>query len=335
MVRICQIRQLGAAHTKYPQKTATMIPTDRLELGKSKALLKKKLLKLMPEQGDYQAPFGMVGLHRWHVPTKPSPIVYKPVVIVLAQGRKSVRFDGEDHIIQEGSYFIGGVEIPTICAMLETTPETPYLSMTIDIDCSLITQLAAEVSAPDPYDGYIRGAMLAEMDSDLMDTLLRVLELIERPEQATVLAPLVIKEIHYRLLIGPAGNHLRAINTYGTPGSMIAKATEWLKKNYNRALVVDELAKEMAMAPSTFHKHFKEITSFSPLQYQKRLRLAEAQRLMLALNYDAARACAAVGYESLPQFNREYKRLYGDPPRRDIAKIRQSMAATQLPRAIT
>jgi len=312
-----------------------MTHVQRLELGKSQTVLREKLLRLMPEQGDYRAPFGTVGLHRWHVSTKPSPNVFKPAVIVLAQGRKAVRFDGKDHIVQAGSYFIGGVEMPTMCAMLGTTPETPYLSMTIDLDGSLITQLAAEAPAPDSYDGYIRGAMLAEMDSDLMDALIRAVELIERPEQATVLAPLVIKEIHYRLLTGPAGTYLRAMNTHGTPGNMIAKATEWLRKNYNKALAVDELAREMAMAPSTFHKHFKEITSFSPLQYQKRLRLAEAQRLMLALNYDAASACAAVGYESLPQFNREYKRLYGEPPRRDIAKIRQSMAATQLPRAIT
>jgi AraC-like DNA-binding protein len=301
-----------------------MSTLERTDLEKAKFLLKEKLARLMPKPGDVPVPFGGVCLHRWHTPTRPNPVVYQPVLIVLAQGRKSIKFGEQVFSVQEGGYFVAGVDIPMASSMHDTSPENPYLSLTINLDGSLITQMAAEIPRTEgSYDSYFRSAMLAEMDADLMDAILRLVELIERPEQAKMLGPMVIKEIHYRLLTGPFGGQLLSINTYGTPGNQIARATAWLRENYNKSLIVEELAKRFNMAPSTFHKHFREITTLSPLQYQKRLRLAEAQRLMLTLGHDAAQACTAVGYESLPQFNREYKRLYGEPPRKNITRMKE------------
>ena len=295
---------------------------ERTDLEKAKLVLKDKLMRLMPKPGDFPLPFGGVCLHRWHTPTKPTPTVYQPVLIVLAQGRKTVTFGEHIYSVQSGDYFVAGVDIPMASSMHDTSPENPYLSLTINLDGSLINQLAAEIP-PDgeSYNAHFSGAMLAEMDADLMDAIVRLVELIERPEQAKVLGPMVIREIHYRLLTGPFGGQLRIINTYGTPGNQIARATAWLRENYNKPLLVDEMARQLNMAASTFHKHFKEVTTLSPLQYQKRLRLAEAQRLMLTLGYDAAQAGSAVGYESQSQFNREYKRLYGEPPRKNIARM--------------
>ena len=141
---------------------------------------------------------------------------------------------------------------------------------------------------------------------DVLDAFLRLTELLDTPDQIPVLAPMIVREIHYRLLVGPRGRFLRAVNTAGSRGNRIAKAIAWLRNNYKEPLQVDELARKVNMAPSTFHRHFKQITTLSPLQYQKRLRLYEAQRLMLVENEYDSSACLAVGYESPTQFNREY-----------------------------
>lgn len=306
----------------------TMDNTVRIDLERSKAVLKEKLLRLMPEQGDYPAPFdGMMLYRRHNNDAEHQPIVYRPVIIVIAQGEKSVRIGPDAFIYGDSSYFVTGIDMPAACAVQGVSPEHPFLSLSLDLDRSLIAQMATEV--PPTTDGhmhYSRGTMITELDPGFMDAILRLVELVEHPEQAGMLAPLVIKEIHYRLLIGPFGNQLRTINIYGSPCNQIAQATAWLRKNFSKPLAVDDLARQANMATSTFHKHFKEVTALSPLQYQKRLRLAEAQRLMLTLGYDTAQACMAVGYESLTQFNREYKRLYGEPPRRNIAQMKQSLA---------
>lgn len=161
---------------------------ERTDLEKAKLVLKDKLMRLMPKPGDFPLPFGGVCLHRWHTPTKPTPTVYQPVLIVLAQGRKTVTFGEHIYSVQSGDYFVAGVDIPMASSMHDTSPENPYLSLTINLDGSLINQLAAEIP-PDgeSYNAHFSGAMLAEMDADLMDAIVRLVELIERPEQAKVL----------------------------------------------------------------------------------------------------------------------------------------------------
>lgn len=299
-----------------------MAQTARIDLGKHLMTLKNKLDALMPEVGDYPTPFEGVQMYRRHEAMEHKSIIYKPVVIIIAQGQKCVRIGDDELIYGENSYFVAGVDMPTACAMRNTTPENPYLSIAIDLDRSLIAQLAAEVPPVSGKENLpSRGAMVAEMDVGFLDALLRLVELIEEPGQASVLQPLIIKEIHYRLLATPFGNKLRAINTFGTPSNQIAQAIAWLSANFRTPIDVEELAKHANMATSTLHKHFKEVTALSPLQYQKRLRLAEAQRLMMTMGYDTAQACAEVGYESLTQFNREYKRLFGAPPRRDVVRM--------------
>lgn len=171
--------------------------------------------------------------------------------------------------------------------------------------------------ASEKQSGRGGGLSIGELDADLLQCFLRLVELLDKPEQIRIRAPMVIREIHYLLLAGPQGESLRQLNTLGTQSNMIAQAISWLKDNYKEPLHVDELARRANMSSSTFHRHFKEITGLSPLQFHKQLRLHEAQRLMVLENRKASSVSLLVGYESDTQFNREYKRLFGEPPYRD------------------
>ena len=218
---------------------------------------------------------------------------------------------------------VAGVDLPSVSYITVASPERPFLGLSLSLDKYLIAQLAAEIPPSSKLgNGSFRGISIAKVDPDVLDAFLRLAELHDKPGQIPVLAPLVIREIHYRLLIGPHGERLRMLNTHGTQSNQIAKTITWLRKNYKEPLQVNELARKANMATSTFHRHFREVTTLSPLQFQKRLRLYEAQRLMLTEDEDAAVACLAVGYESPTQFNREYKRLFGEPPHRHVCQLK-------------
>ena len=278
----------------------------------------------MPNQGDYPIKFCNMTMYRRDVSdSEHVPIVYEPVLIIIAQGEKSIRIGTETQIYGEGSYFITGVDMPTACAVQGVSPEHPFLSLALKLDRNLIARLTVEAPQVDvSRELSTRGAMIASLDAGLIDAVLRLVELVDQPDHATALAPLIVREIHYRLLTGQFGAQLRSINMSGTPSNNIAQSILWLKHNYKQLLFIDELAQIAHMAPSTFHKHFKEVTGMSPLQFQKRLRLERAQQLMLTQNLDASQAALEVGYENPQQFGREYKRLFGDPPHRDIVKMR-------------
>lgn len=183
----------------------------------------------------------------------------------------------------------------------------------------LVSQLRPQESPSPPA----RALEVAAIDSALLDSMIRLVELLWSPQDSAVLAPLVRKEITYRLLVSAQGPRLRQIVSGPGQGQRVTHALRWLKAHYAEPLRVDALAKQAAMSPSALHRHFKEVTAMSPLQYQKRLRLQEARRLMLGESLDAAEASFRVGYESPSQFSREYRRLFGAPPRRDVEALRQ------------
>lgn len=298
------------------------MPDARVDLEKSRTLLKDKLLAMMPEEGDYPTPIKGAVLHRYDANSIPKPLVYNPIIIVIAQGKKCVRIGAEERFYGENSCFIAGVNMPAASCASMISPGRPFLSIALELDKVLLAQLAAEVPpAFEDGDKSLRGALIHDMDAPFMDAFLRLVELLEKPAELPVLAPMVVKEIHFRMLTGPFGPQLRSLNTFGSQGHQVTRAISWLLDNFKNPLHVDELADMVNMATSTFHKHFKEVTSLSPLQYQKRLRLGEAQRLMLSGRCDASQASQAVGYESVTQFNREYKRLFGEPPRRDVSRM--------------
>lgn len=300
-----------------------MAESSRIDFEKSRAALKEILLQRLPEQGDCPTLVNGLVLHRYNSGDAPKPRFYEPVVIVVAQGKKWVRIGQEDIPYGEHTCFIAGVNMPVSSCVMEASEEAPYLSMSLNLDKSLIATLASKIPPSAKYStNFAAGAAVQEVDPELLDAFLRLLELAGKPEQSSILSDLVYQEIHYRLLTSPFGNQLRTLNTLGSQSNQIAQAINWLRENYDKPLHVEELAASLNMAPSTFHKHFKEITTVSPLQFQKQIRLTEAQRLMLSANYDVTQAAFAVGYESSTQFNREYKRLFGESPRKDVMKMK-------------
>jgi len=300
-----------------------MKESDRVGLERTNNLLKEKLLRWMPEPGRYPTAIDGLTISRRHDAKELTNCIYKPLVAVVVQGSKRSMIGSEEYRYGKNHCLVIGVDMPSANHVIVASPEQPFLAMALDLDKYLITQLAAEIppSSRLGNDSY-KGMAVAEVDPDVLDAFLRLAELLEKPEQIPVLAPMIIREIHYRLLVGPQGERLRMVNTLGTQSNHIAKGITWLKDNFKEPLQVDELAKKVNMATSTFHRHFRQVTTLSPLQFQKRLRLYEAQRLMLVENEDATIAALAVGYESPTQFNREYKRQFGDPPHRHVSRIR-------------
>lgn len=295
----------------------------RSEPEKASSLLKEKLLRWAPAPGVHRTAVEGLRISRRDEPVNCENSFSDPLVAVIVQGFKRSIIGSEEYRYGENQCLVAGVDMPSTSYITSASPERPFLVVSLTLDKALITRLAAETALPGgPDKGCRKGISVADVDPDVLDAFLRLVELLERPEQIPVLAPLITREIHYRLLAGPQGGHLRRLNTHGTQGNQIAKAITWLRANFKEPLQVDRLAGFVNMATSTFHRHFKEVTSLSPLQFHKRLRLYEAQRLMLAESENATSAALAVGYESSTQFNREYKRLFGEPPKRDMRRGR-------------
>jgi AraC-like DNA-binding protein len=300
-----------------------MAESDHPGLERTGNLLKEKLLRWMPETGRYPTAIEGLMISRRDGTTQNECSIYKPLVAVTVQGCKRSIIGSEEYSYGKNHCLVVGVDLPSSNYVTVASPEEPFLAVSLDLDKYLITQLAAESPPFSRLENRsYKGMAVADVDPDVLDAFLRLFELLEKPEQIPVLAPMIIREIHYRLLIGPQGERLRMVNTLGTKSNQIAGTITWLKENYKEHLHVDELARKANMATSTFHRHFRQVTTLSPLQFQKRLRLYEAQRLMLAENEDASIAALAVGYESPTQFNREYKRLFGEPPHRHVSQLK-------------
>lgn len=292
-----------------------------MELESAKRELRDRLFRRMPEQGSYTAAVRGVGMHRRDTVNDPCNCLYAPRIIYMFQGCKRSIIGREEYRYGENDLFIAGVDLPNTSNILEATPEKPALALTIDLDNDLIAQLLLEMPpAVLVDDDRGKSAAVQPVDAALLDAFLRLEAIFDDPAAIPVLGPMILKEIHFRLLIGPNSGLLRSFHTLGTQRNQVAQVIGWIRTHFREMFQVEDLAERAHMAPSTFHRHFKEITSLSPLQFQKRLRLHEAQRLMLAHGMDIANACDAVGYESLSQFNREYKRLFGEPPRRNIIR---------------
>ena len=287
------------------------------------ALLKEKLLRAMPKTGNYPTPIDGFGIYRRDGEHEPENCFYRPLISLVVQGSKRSLMGKQEYLYGGGQSLVAAVDMPSVNYVTAASANAPFLSMVVDLDLFLIAQLAAETKTPVVFASTPpKGVSVAEADPDLMGAFLRLLELLETPQQIPVMAPMIIREIHYRLLIGAHGEYLRNTSTLGSKSNQIAQAISWLRTNYTQPLQVEKMARNANMAPSTFHRHFKQVTSLSPVQFQKRLRLYEAQRLMLTQNQDATHAAFAVGYESPTQFNREYKRMFGDPPHRDVSRMR-------------
>ncbi len=247
-----------------------------------------------------------------------------PSFCVIAQGSKEVLLGSDRYQYDPMHYLLGTVELPIASRILEATQEKPYLGIRLDLDPTLVGSVMVEAGYPSAQRGAsVKAIDVSPLDTDLLDATVRLVRLLNSPSEAHVLAPLIKREIIYRLLIGEQGNRLRQIAVLGGYTHHIARAVDRLRKDFNQPLRIEDIARELGMSVSGFHHHFKSVTAMSPLQFQKQLRLQEARRLMLGQNLDATTAAYQVGYDDPSHFNREYKRQFGAPPMRDVERLRE------------
>jgi len=265
-----------------------------------------------------------LALRRAEAPSAPISSTMAPSLCVVAQGAKRVVLGEEVYVYDAHHFLLTAVDLPVIAQILDASPEKPYLGLILKLDLRAVAQLLVDSHLPHPrVQPARRGIAVSAISLPLLNAFGRLLDLLDVPDDTPILAPLIQREILYRLLVGEQGPRLRQMATAGSQSHQIARAIDWLKSNFNQPLRVDDLAEFAQMSTSAFHHHFRTLTSMSPLQFQKWLRLHEARRLMLTEHLDAASAAFQVGYESPSQFSREYSRLFGTPPLRDITSLRK------------
>lgn len=288
-----------------------------------RAELADLIKRFAPQDGVHPTAIDALQLIRSDQPTDALHIVHKPGLCVIVQGRKEVRLANECYVYDPLNYLVVSVTLPLAGQVVDASPAHPYLCVRLDIDPAQICHLIAGThssSAPSPPAG--RGLFLDRIDAPLLDAVLRLLRLLDSPGDIATLAPLAQQEIFYRLLQGAQGQRLHEIAIPDTQTHRVSRAIEWLNAHYAEPLSIDSLAQMTHLSPSALHHRFKAVTAMSPLQYQKQLRLQEARRLLLTQGSDISSIGYKMGYESPSQFSREYGRLFGASPSKDIARLR-------------
>jgi AraC-like DNA-binding protein len=278
---------------------------------------------LTPIDGMHDTRIDGLAMMRASEPSQPLPSVYEPCLCVVVQGRKQAQLKDETYVYDPLNYLVVSVTLPVIAQIVEASTERPYLCLRINIDRKLIGELLLQ-SGPTlvKQRESDRGLYVAKTDIALLDAVVRLVRLLDQPRDANVLAPLVLREIHYRALSGELGARLRELCIVDSQIQRIARAIDVLRSRFAEGFSIEELASIAHMSVSSFHHRFKKVTAMSPMQFQKQLRLHEARRLMLIEGIEAAVAAHRVGYESPSQFSREYRRVFGAPPRREIDALR-------------
>jgi len=279
----------------------------------------------------HTTPIPGLSLFRRDEPTEPLSSMYEPSVCLVAQGAKRVLLGEESYVYDASHFLITAVHLPTVVQVITASKEKPYLGLRLKLDLREVSQLMVDSNLPPSRPRQSgRGMAIGEVNAPLVSAVQRLIDLLGEQRDIPILAPVIQREIIYRLLTGDQGARLRQIATVGSQGHQIARAIDWLHGNYTQQLHVEELARSVNMSPSTFHQHFRSLTAMSPLQYQKWLRLNEARRLLLVEPVDVTSASFQVGYESPSQFSREYSRLFGASPLRDINKLRQQIVVGEV-----
>lgn len=277
--------------------------------------------------GEGMHPTAIEGLHciKLSAPQMQLPSVYQPSICVIVQGEKQVLLEDEVYRYAPPQFLAVSVDLPLVGQVIEANAKKPYLCLAIDLDARTIADLIAQSGdAAWSRAETSRGLFVGKVDAPLRETVLRLARLLGTPRDIPVLAPLVLREFHYRVLTGPYGHAIAQMAIAGSNTHKIGQIIRRMKAQLAQPIRVEELASLANMSPSSFHAHFKAVTAMSPVQYQKRLRLTEARHLLLADRTDAQTAAYRVGYQSVSQFSREYTRMFGAPPIRDVAALRQS-----------
>jgi AraC-like DNA-binding protein len=306
-------------------------PIDHLNsmpMGTSLSLLASDVRRLCPQEQINPSPVPGLKFFRLSKPDEPHRCFYEPCIAVILGGVKRVMFDGEEMLFHPGDFFVTSIDIPTSAHVVEASPENCYISMIMKIDSARLYDLARQMQFPDA-DGAVRtrGVATGSLSEELLVAFRRLLDLAHRPGDIPLLVDAVKSEIYVRLLQSEVGLWVSQMASDGYQATGIVKALEWLKNNYTQALRIERLAEISAMGVSTFHHNFRHLTGTSPLRYQKSLRLYAARNLMLTERINANSAAAKVGYDNVQQFSREYARMFGAPPKRDVESARRGQAS--------
>jgi AraC-like DNA-binding protein len=305
-------------------------PTDRLrrkETEPIRAGLAERAAAFVGNDGERATSLPGLSFAKLTAPTPPSSYLYDPSLSMILRGRKRVRLGGSTYVYDESRFLLTAVNLPTVTEVLEASPEAPYVSLLMKLDLQAARQMIADMEmrgADRPVSGTAMATGPATLE--LFDAIKRLVDLLDKPGDLVHLGTLIQREVIYRILTSPAGARFRETVLIGTQSQRTARAIAWLRENYAQPLKVEDLAKRAGMGVSTLHHHFRAMTAMSPLQYQKHLRLHEARRILLSENVDAVTAAVRVGYESASQFNREYRRMFGAPPIRDVTPLRTAGA---------
>ncbi len=291
-------------------------------------VLRALLARFTEDKDHHGTAIPSLELFRFDEPSGPKTAMYEPSICLLGSGSKQVAM-GEDTMVYDTSHFLlTSLDVPTVVQIPSASPTEPCMGVSLKLDLREVAQLMVESELPAPRTQQAGLAiMTGTVTLPLLDAVIRLVQLLENPDDIPIMGPIIKKEILYRLLTSDQGLRLRKIASAGSQSHQVTQAIGWLKQNFVQPLRVAELANKVGMSSSTFHSHFRSMTALSPLQYQKHLRLQEARRKMLMEHQDAATAAFEVGYESPSQFSREYSRLFGAPPLRDINRLRELAAS--------
>ena len=311
--------------------TANEKQTRRMEGDRDE--LAERIARALPRDGVAEPQPG-VYLSRF---TTTADLVHgflEPCFCVIAQGAKALTFGDEVFRYDAAQYMVSTVGLPMTAQVVEASVHRPYLGLRLTLDPAVVASLMVESGIVQSRGvgfgvgvGVVKAVDVSTLDADLLDATVRLMRLIERPGEFRSIAPLVIREIVYRLLTGAQGSRMRHLARFGGEAHRMVRAVQKLRENFDKPLRIESIARALGMSLSGFHAHFKAVTAMSPLQFQKQLRLQEARRLMLSESLDAAEAGYKVGYDDASHFNREYKRHFGEPPIRDVQRLRELATA--------
>ena len=303
------------------RQQARNMEADREELA-------ERIARAVPHDGLAEPQPG-VYLSRFSQTSDRNHVVLEPCFCVIAQGAKTLTVGGDAFRYDPAHYAITTIGLPMTAEIVEASRERPYLGLRLTLDPAAVASVMVESGIVQGRgDGSVRAVDVSPLDADLLDACVRLMRLVERPDEYRALAPLVVREIVYRLLAGAQGGRMRHLATFGGQAHRIVRAVEKLREKFDKPLRIESIARELGMSLSGFHAHFKAVTNMSPLQYQKHLRLQEARRLMLGENLDAGEAGYRVGYDDQSHFSRDYKRQFGEPPMRDVERMREMALAS-------
>jgi AraC-like DNA-binding protein len=307
------------------RKQAVKQAIENNSMEAAREALGKSIARWTVEDGPLVTAIPGLLLSRRSAPTGPMSHMYEPSICLVAQGIKRVLLGDDTYVYDVRHFLITSVDLPTVVQVIKASREKPCLALMLKLDQREISQLMADNNLPPPRaQESSRGMAIGEVTVPLLTAFQRLIDLLAESKDIPILAPIIQREIYYRLLVGDQGARLRQMASAGSHSHQVAQAIDWLKGNFARPLRIDDLAARVHMSTSAFHHHFRQLTAMSPLQYQKWLRLNEARRLMLTENFNAATAAFRVGYESPSQFSREYRRFFDEAPSRDITTLRQT-----------